>query len=41
MPHDSDDIFGEVKTMVINGEPWFMGKDVNSQTFLRTPLMGD
>ena len=22
--------FGEVRTMVINGEPWFVGKDVAS-----------
>ena len=23
-----NDRFGEVRTMVINGEPWFVGKDV-------------
>ena len=23
-----DERFGEVRTMVINGEPWFVGKDV-------------
>ncbi len=27
-PHDRDESFGEVRTMVINGEPWFVGKDV-------------
>ena len=27
-PHDRDQSFGEVMTMVINGEPWFVGKDV-------------
>ena len=25
-----NDRFGEVRTMVINGEPWFVGKDVAS-----------
>ena len=23
-----NECFGEVRTMVINGEPWFVGKDV-------------
>ena len=27
-PHDRNESFGEVRTMVINVEPWFMGKDV-------------
>ena len=27
-PHDRDESFGEMKTMVINVEPWFVGKDV-------------
>ena len=27
-PHDRVESFGEVRTMVINGEPWFVGKDV-------------
>ena len=27
-PHDREESFGEVKTMVINVEPWFVGKDV-------------
>ena len=26
-----DERFGEVRTMVINGEPWFVGKDVGQR----------
>ena len=29
-PHDGDESLGEVRTMVINDEPWFVGKDVSS-----------
>ena len=33
-----NDRFGEVRTMVINGEPWFVGKDVASVLGYAKPL---
>ena len=33
-----DERFGEVRTMVINGEPWFVGKDVASVLGYAKPL---
>ena len=32
-----NDRFGEVRTMVINGEPWFVGKDVASVLGYKSP----
>ena len=32
-----DERFGEVRTMVINGEPWFVGKDVAEVLGYKSP----
>ena len=37
-PHDREESFGEVKTMVINGEPWFVDKDVAMMLGYAKPL---
>ena len=37
-PHDRNESFGEVRTMVINVEPWFMGKDVAMMLGYAKPL---
>ena len=37
-PHDRDESFGEVRTMVINVEPWFVGKDVAMMLGYAKPL---
>ena len=32
-----NECFGEVRTMVINGEPWFVGKDVAEVLGYKSP----